>query len=170
MVKYVLFLAVFISSGYASAGEVRSELAGVFKYLDQETGSNNFYGVSVQRSFASGFYVGVEMMVPSGSENNHFQTSITVKEHGGLYFSYQSPINEHVYYELSLIGGIAMVEKVDSYGDASGICDCPYGFIEPVVSVLYNITPDFSIGGTGGILKISTESIYVSGVKVALKF
>ena len=65
-----------------------------------------------------------------------------------------------------------MAEKVVAGDDYAGISNGPEGFIEPTISVSYNVTPDFSIGGMCGVFMITSDSErrYVSGIEVTLKF
>lgn len=172
LVKYGLLVLIMMSNGSVLADDDRSEIAAVVKYLEQDTGSKYFYGISAKRKMDAGFYIGVEMMFPLASENNYRQSGITIKEHGGLLLSYQSSIAEDLYYKLSLLGGIVMADTVDVGSDYSGICNCKETFLEPTIGVLYKVTPNFSIGGMGGVFMISSDSErrQISGIEVALTY
>jgi len=172
LLRIIFFIAGFISSGYLWADEGRTELAGVYKYLDQKMGSNDFFGVSAKREITPGFYVGLEVVFPSDAYNNNGREGFAMKEHGGLVLAFRSFIAENLYYELSLTGGIAMGESVETSGDVSGICDCTYGFVEPNIHLLYQVTPTLGIGGLIGELRIfsENENANVYGLEVAAKF
>lgn len=111
-------------------------------------------------------------MFPSGSEYYLNKNGYTKKEHGGIFFSYQSSISKNIYYELSLLGGLAMVDEVQSSGDASGICNCLNGFMEPSIGILYHVTLKFSLGVMGGLIKAFSESSHISlsGLTAVLQF